>query len=345
MRLVVTIDVEEDQWGVIPHYQATARNVRRLPILQKLLNEFGIIPTYLLSYPVVQDPYAAGILRDIVDAGECEIGAHCHPWNTPPYEEPLNRYNSMLCNLPAPLQYRKLQCLHDTIQTNIGIAPIAFRSGRWGFDAEVARSLIRLGYRIDTSVTPYTSWVQTSGPDFSCYSPKPYAFTPNVHSDQDSKDVLAEIPATIGFLHGEFQACAKLTERLNRAPLCGLKVAGLLSRMHLLRKVWLSPEMETPARMMQLVHQMRNQHYELLNLVFHSSALLAGCGPFVRSQSDEQAFISRLTTFLHHALKEGIVCVALSEAANNFTPIQSGHVTVQDSDCLAETCSTGPAQP
>ena len=61
MRLVVTIDVEEDQWGIVPHGQATAQNVYRLPRLQALLNEFGIIPTYLVTYPVMQDSYAVGI--------------------------------------------------------------------------------------------------------------------------------------------------------------------------------------------------------------------------------------------------------------------------------------------
>ena len=161
MKLVVTVDVEEDQWGIVPHCHATARNVYRLPTLQKLLNEFGIVPTYLLTYPVVRDPHAVGILREIFDAGECEIGTHCHPWNTPPYEEPLNKQNSMLCNLPATLQFEKLQRLHEAIQNNFETAPVAFRSGRWGFDAEVARNIVRLGYRIDTSMTPYTSWALT----------------------------------------------------------------------------------------------------------------------------------------------------------------------------------------
>lgn len=344
MRLVVTIDVEEDQWGIVPHDHATARNVYRLPRLQKLLNEFGVIPTYLVSYPVVQDPYAIGILREIVEAGECEIGAHCHPWNTPPFTEPLTTRNSMLCNLPATLQYEKLQRLHEGIQTSLGRTPIAFRSGRWGFDTEVARNLLRLGYRIDTSVTPYTSWARKSGPDFSCFSPQPYAFAPNCRTGQGSNDLLAEIPATIGYLHGDFQACTELADRLNRAPLCGFKLAGLLSRLHLLRKVWLSPEMETPARMMRLVRQMRRQRYELLNLVFHSSALLEGCGPFVRSRADEYAFLKRLRTFLYHARNDGIGFVALSEAARYSVPAPAEGALSAESSSLMVSCSAGPSK-
>ena len=74
MKLVVTVDVEEDQWGITPPHYATALNVRRLPTLQKLLHEFGSVPTYLLTYPVVSDPRAVAILREILEGGGCEIG-------------------------------------------------------------------------------------------------------------------------------------------------------------------------------------------------------------------------------------------------------------------------------
>ncbi len=325
MKLVVTVDVEEDQWEIALPRHATIRNVHRLPTLQKLLNEFGIIPTYLLTYPVVRDRYAVGILREIFDAGECEIGAHCHPWNTPPYEKCLNKRNSMLCNLPSTLQFEKLQRLHRTIQRKFEMAPIAFRSGRWGFDAEVARNIVRLGYRIDTSITPYTSWAQKSGPDFSGLSPQLYMVTREFPSDPNPRGALAEVPVTIGYRYGEFQACAKLSERLRSGPLRGLRLGGILSRLHVLRKVWLSPEMETPARMIQLVRQMKQQGYEVLNLVFHSSALMAGCGPFVRTKADEQIFLEKLEAFLNLASEEGVVFAPLSEAAR-LVSADSAHV-------------------
>ena len=38
------------------------------------------------------------------------------------------------------------------------MTPLAFRSGRWGFDAEVARNILRLGYRIDTSIVGTGIW-------------------------------------------------------------------------------------------------------------------------------------------------------------------------------------------
>jgi peptidoglycan/xylan/chitin deacetylase (PgdA/CDA1 family) len=344
VKLVVTVDVEEDQWGITPPRYATVHNVYRLPALQKLFSEFGIVPMYLLTYPVVSDQQAVAILREPLDRGGCEIGTHCHPWNTPPHEESLNKYNSMLCNLPSTLQFEKVQRLHEAIQDKFEMTPIAFRSGRWGFDSEVARNIVRLGYRIDTSITPYTSWAQTSGPDFSYVSPQPYTFMEESPTDRNPRGALAEIPVSIGYLHGEFQACAKLAERLSSGPLRRLKLGGLLSRLHLLRKVWLSPEMETPARMMQLVRQMRHQGYEVLNLVFHSSALMGGCGPFVRSQSDEQTFMRNLNTFFHLALKDGIGFVTLSEAAGCSFPLTADSMTMRDSQSFATRCPAGMAE-
>lgn len=341
MKLVVTVDVEEDQWGIIPPHYATVQNVYRLPWLQKLLHEFGIIPTYLLTHPVVSDPRAVAILREIMEGGGCEIGMHCHPWNTPPYEESLNKRNSMLCNLPRALQFEKLQRLHDAIQNSFDMTPIAFRSGRWGFDMEVARNLLRLGYRIDTSITPYTSWKQESGPDFSYVSPQPYTFTQDSSTDRSPVGALAEIPVSIGYLHGEFQACAKLSQRLRNGSFRGLKLGGLLSRLHVLRKVWLSPEMDTPARMMQLVRQMRNQGYEVLNLVFHSSALMAGCGPFIRTERDEQVFLKRLVTLLQFARNEGVVFVPLSAVASVPSRVPDELESTRVSPYIVDTCRAG----
>ena len=345
MKLVVTVDVEEDQWGITAPRYATVHNVRRLPTLQKLLREFGIIPTYLLTYPVVTDPHAVAILREILEGGGCEVGTHCHPWNTPPYEEALNRHNSMLCNLPTTLQFEKLHHLHEAIQNNFDMTPVAFRSGRWGFDAEVARNLVRLGYHIDTSVTPYTSWAQERGPDFSYVSPQPYMFTQESPTDRNPGATLTEIPVTIGYLHGEFQACAKLAQRLGRGSFRRLKLGGLLSKLHVLRKVWLSPEMETPASMIQLVRQMRSQGYEVLNLVFHSSALMAGCGPFIRTEADEYLFLGKLGTLLSLARKEGVVFAALSEAARLPSIRPAGSEPLWASPGVMDTCRAGSARP
>ena len=74
--------------------------------------------------------------------------------------------------------------------------------------------------------------------------------------------------------------------------------------------------------MIQLVRQMRNQGYEVLNLVFHSTALMKGCSPFIRTETDEQLFLKHLRRFLGLVRAEGVMSVRLSQAAK--LPSKSG---------------------
>jgi len=177
MKLIITIDTEEDGWEDYNPTGNTVSNISQIPLLQELFDEFNVKPTYLITHPVATDEKAVSILKGIMETGRCEIGSHCHPWNTPPFEEDNNGKNSMLCNLPSELQYKKMSSLHNTITENFGIEPVSFRSGRWGYGRDVAANLQRLGYRIDTSIIAYTDWTDSHGPDFSEIPPEPFRFS------------------------------------------------------------------------------------------------------------------------------------------------------------------------
>jgi len=167
VHLTITIDTEEDEWGIYRQAGHTVENIKEIPRLQELFDSYCVKPTYLISYPVATDISSIQVLRKIHDQGKCEIGAHCHPWNTPPFEEEMSETNSMLCNLHSDLQYRKIECLHSTIIKNFGIVPKVFRAGRWGYDDTIGEHLNRLRYTADTSVTPFSDWSEYHGPDFS----------------------------------------------------------------------------------------------------------------------------------------------------------------------------------
>ena len=79
MKLIITIDTEEDNWGQFDAQKFTVENIERIPILQDLFDSFGFKPTYLLSYPVATNDRAISILKSILDRDRCEIGNHCHP--------------------------------------------------------------------------------------------------------------------------------------------------------------------------------------------------------------------------------------------------------------------------
>lgn len=315
MELVVTVDAEEDQWGLAPPGTATISNIQQVPTLQKIFNDYRVVPTYLLTYPVANDEKAAAVFRDLFDAGQCEIGMHCHPWNTPPHHETINRYNSMLCNLPPSLQLEKLQLLHEVLQRRFGRPPLAFRSGRWGFGHETAQILARLGCRIDTSITPYTSWTCSDGPDFSSYPPHTFPFSCGDLSTNDPDGDMLEVPVTIGYVGGSFARCHQVKQRLRQPPFRQLHVAGLLAKLGLLRSVWLSPERETSTRLIKLIQQSMREGCRIVNLFFHSSSLQVGCTPFVRTLDERKSFLRSLSTILEFCQESGVTSVPLSQAA------------------------------
>jgi len=246
---------------------------------------------------------------------------HCHPWNTPPFEEVPNEENSMLCNLPADLVGKKLTVLHNIIVEKFGITPISFRSGRWGYGLNVAASLYGLGYKIDTSITPYTNWTHYYGPDFSTISPKPFRFSwENIFSESSTvNDALLEIPATIGYLQKHFSMCNAVDRLLRGKPLNRLRLIGLLDQLNLLNKVALSPEISDSKNMIELAKCLIMKGYKVINMFFHSSSLRAGLNEFVITKSDEKQFFQRIKEFLAFTRDEGIESIKLSEPLDQFS--------------------------
>lgn len=314
MKLIVTIDTEEDNWPPYSPTGYTVRNIERLPALQELFAAYDVRPTYLVTYQVVAHPGAATVLESLLRAERCEIGAHCHPWSTPPFTEDKIVRNSMLCNLPPALAAAKVRNLHAAIVSRLGVCPTGFRSGRWGCNEAVAQTLHDLGYLVDTSVTAYTDWRYCTGPDYSQMPPMPYLFSPDDIRRPCAEGPLLQVPATVGYLQRNFALSNALTNAIRRSPLRRLRLLGILDRLGWLNKVWLSPENATGAQMIALARRMRDSGYPLLNLFFHSSTLMAGLTPFVRDRVDEERFRERIRQFLAYAQAEGFESITLSEA-------------------------------
>lgn len=311
MKLIITIDTEEDNWGSYSPHGHTLENIGKIPVLQDLFDEFEIRPTYLITYPVATDKDSIAILKEIHKKGKCEIGTHLHPWNTPPYEEETGEYNSMLCNLPEDLQLRKIRCLHDTIERNFGITPVSFRAGRWGYDDSVARNLSILGYKVDSSITPYINWKANHGPDFTNVSPIPFRYAA---IDKSWNGQLVEVPATIGYLQRNFVLSNILFRMVTQKPLKYLRIAGILNKLGIINRVWLSPELSNSKVMIKLAKIIMIKNYSFINMVLHSSALKAGLIPFMKTGEKEKQFMDSIRDFLVFSRDAGIKSITLSES-------------------------------
>ena len=143
---------------------------------ERVFDRMGIVPTYVIDWPVATTPASVAVLRSLMEAGRCEIGTHLHPWVSPPYEEDVSRFNSYAGNLPRQLEYDKLRMLTEAITASFGRAPTAFKAGRYGLGPHTAESIAALGYRIDASVVPYSAFLDDGGPDFRAYDEHPYWF-------------------------------------------------------------------------------------------------------------------------------------------------------------------------
>ncbi|MBP2674737.1 MAG: hypothetical protein H6Q84_1577 [Deltaproteobacteria bacterium] len=313
MYLAVTIDTEEDNWSNYDS-EPVLSNIGKIPDLQKLFDRYGVTPNYLISYPVATDRNAVSILRGIMEDGRCEIGAHPHAWNTPPFEEEKTARSTMLSNLDKGLQRRKLETLHSKIVENFRIEPVTFRSGRWGFDRTVAGNIHRLGYKVDTSVSPYSSWVKYEGPDFSDRSPMPQ----KIHFGEGGKGDgwILEVPATIGFLQGNYDLCNRALKTISGTALRHFRLMGIFDRMKLLNKVCLSPEPDTAENMIGLAKSMERNGYQVLNLFFHSTSLQHGLNHFTKTREDAAELMNRIEKFLEYAMRSNMRPVKLSEAPN-----------------------------
>ena len=151
--VLVSIDTEEDNWYCSRNGVAVS-NIRALEPLARFFDRLGVRPTYLVTYQVAIDPCAAETVRNVAAGDGAEIGAHIHPWNTPPLAEPFLPRNSMLKNLPADLQLAKLECLTAAVTRAFDRVPRVFRAGRFGFGRDTIAALLRCGYCVDSSVTP-----------------------------------------------------------------------------------------------------------------------------------------------------------------------------------------------
>ena len=255
---------------------------------QALFSPYGLRPTYVIDYPVATTPSSIAVLKGFLDAGQCQIGAHLHPWVNPPYEEEVSEANSYPGNLPAPLESAKLLALTRAIGTAFGIQPTIYKAGRYGIGANTAGILRGLGFRIDLSVVPHTDFSRQSGPDFRGWPDRPYWL------DQTR----LELPRSRGFCGGAAATGPAVFTFIESDWARSLHLGGLLARSRLLERVTLTPEGVEFAAMKRLVHAMLRRGHRLFTLTYHSPSLAPGHTPYVRSERDLSVFLDRIRRVL-----------------------------------------------
>src|SRR4029450_4398918 len=97
-----------------------------------------------------------------------------------------------------------------------------------------------------------------------------------------------------------------LFHRLRRPPLCYMRPIGVLERLGLLQRVWLSPETSTATQMTALSKRLITDGSPVPKLLFPSPTLRAGLTPYVKTARDEQAFVGKIRDYCAFARTEGL---------------------------------------
>ena len=287
--LVVVVDTEEEfDWSAPFSRQATGVTaMRHIDRTQRLCEAANVAPTYVIDYPVATQKAGYESLSSWAAEGRCQIGAHLHPWVTPPFDEVVSGPNSFMCNLPPSLQRAKMQELHDAIVHNTGAVPRVFKAGRYGIGPDGLAACDELGLVVDVSVNPCMDFSSEQGPDFSRFDSRPFWIDPSRQ--------LLEVPCTHGFVGWARRQGVWLRQAAETFE--AVKAPGMLSRSGALNRVMLSPEGNTLSEMIALTRALLADGLTMFALTFHSPSVVPGHTPYVRSEADLAAFLSTIERY------------------------------------------------
>jgi len=296
--LAVVVHTEEEfDWGKPYDRRATGvTHMRRIGRAQELFETHGIVPNYVIGYPIASQDEAIAPLRSFADSGRALIGAHLHPWVCPPYVEEVNTRNSYPCNLPRDLEAEKLARLTEQIEAAFGQRPLTHLAGRYGFGANTATILEELGYQVDISPAVPINFSADGGPDYSGYTSDPYWF--------GERRKLLGLPGTGGYVGWLRVGGTSLYRAATQPTLRRLGVAGACARLRAIERIRLSPEDYSEGEMRRLTSTLLTQGIRVFVFSFHSPSVMPGGTPYVRSESDLDRFFEKCRGYFSFFLRE-----------------------------------------
>ena len=292
--LVVTLDTEPDcdiRWKRSDPLTFSSITIGIPQILRPIWNEYAINPVYFVSPEVIENDACIKILKKEADLG-AEIGAHLHP----EYIEPEKKYTNYegtetqeyACSTYSnEIECKKIENLTKLIIKNLETRPVSYRAGKYGADLATIQTLEKLGYKIDSSVTPGIDWSAWGGPNHSKALHQPYHISKEnyyVQSEKENSIGILEVPITI------------YDKRLG--PF-GKLLPNTWHFYSCLRPTYMSVFEEK-----LLVRKMIRQHKDVdklvLNLMFHPMEIMPRRTPFVKSKFGQRLYVRRLKKTLNY---------------------------------------------
>jgi hypothetical protein len=299
LYLVITLDVEEEGLfsGSYPRAGAGVTNVAELRRLEFIPREFGFPLTLLATYPVARDEGAREVLISWRENHGAEIGAHLHPWNTPPFRDLSQPEPLPTARMPLDLLGAKLGSLVDCLTETCGEAPRSFRMGRFDWSSGLLELLPHFGFRVDSSMVPLT--FKGEGPQNFLAPAEPFwvefAASPGLR--------LLEAPVTMVPVWAASARAWKWFAGMFPANLGEF----LLSRFRLVGAAGIHPAWFPKASMRLAVRLHQRRGGRVLTLFLHSSELLPGGSPDFPDGPAVDRLVAKLRDFLAWLVKRNQV--------------------------------------
>jgi hypothetical protein len=296
---LVTIDTECDHdphWVRSKPLRFDSINIGLPQRLQPVFQSAGAVPTYLLTVEVMENPDCVQTLRSL--GGAYELGTHLHSAFIEPEKKHFDYAGvdspDFQCHCSPETEFRKLENLTNLFVDCFGRRPESFRAGRYGAGANTIDVLARLGYVLDTSVTPYIRWKHPEGDvDYRNAPEQPYYPEPGALARPAAGDggTVLEIPVT-------------MRPRLIRGPR------------------WLRPWFTSVEDMKKIVRYQLHRHQDrssiVLNMMFHSMEVIPKASPYPQTESDVQRFLADLAAVLDWCRAEGVTFCGAADFARAF---------------------------
>lgn len=290
---IITIDTEGDNLWSRPR-RVTTKNAGFLPRFQSLCESYGLKTTYLVNYEMAVSPVFMEFAEDLLARRAGEIGMHLHAWNTPPLV-PLTsddfRHHAYLTEYPEQVMREKIKVITEKLEDALGVEMLSHRAGKYAFNETYARALVEMGYRVDSSVTPHTSWrrdlgdpAQGGGPDYTRFPEEAYFLDLEDVSSPGGSPML-EVPLTI--------VADRWHIRKTAARVFG-SYCHMPSARNRLFPVWFRPNGGNLKRLLKILDRAKSGGRGYLMLMLHSSELMPGGSPVFPAEGDVERLYDHL---------------------------------------------------
>lgn len=305
---VISIDVEPDSsinWQYSNPITFKGVDVGVRQVLHPLFVKHKVSPTYLINNVVLEDQHSVEVFSTLPYS--YELGTHLHP----EFIQPLKTVDfyggskgvANCIDYPPSTEHEKIKSITHLFKECFGYCPVSYRGGRFSARPSTLKSLRSLGYLVDSSVTPYVLWDDSTRKSILDYREaiKQPAYTPNfMVSSNDSKNHIFEVPISI--------------VPTNRLPLPKRLLNPRLLRT---KNIWLRPSSTSFKELKALVDYYENRFihngFLTLNMMFHNVEVLPYNSPYSATQAQTKAILFRLERFIDYLKYKGYHFVTLKQ--------------------------------